>query len=415
VTVDVIEQLPTPFGLLRYGVAPDHPKIKSITSAMSRILESPQLRFLGNVAYGTDLLLSDLQRHYDATVLATGTPHGNRLPIPGGELPESETAAEVVSWYNAHPDRSVATPHAFRAREVGVLGAGNVALDIARMLVIDPDALVATDVPPHVLAAARANRATDVHVFARRGPADAKFTPVELRELGALTGVGIVVAPEDLAGLSEEACAELERRVRTNVAVLRDWASHPTANPRRVHFHFFHTPVEITGSGHVTGLVTRATNGPTTAATPLQAVVHAVGHRGRALEMLPFDATGGVIPHIDGRVTRPDGTVLPGVYVAGWIKRGPTGVIGTNRADAVATVASLLADLPALPKADEPDPVRVTALLQQRGVRYVTREAWSRLDEHEIALGLAEGRTRIKVFDRATMLAVSRGEAQAPP
>ncbi len=424
VIVDVIEQLPAPYGLLRYGVAPDHPKIKSITAAMSRILTTPGVRFLGNVAYGTDLLLADLRQHYDAVVFATGAPHSNRLTIDGADLPESETAADVVSWYNAHPDsarpdradpdRPVQTPHAFTAREVGVVGAGNVALDIARMLVIDPDDLAVTDVPQHVLDVARAGRAADVHVFARRGPTDAKFTSLELRELGKLPDVAVIVAPEDLATATEQACASLERRVRTNVAILREWANRPAAAAaHRIHFHFFHTPVEITGGSHVTGLRTAVprNNSPNLAitTTPVQAVVHAIGYRGAAPHMLPFDSAIGVVPHADGRVVGTNGTVIPGIYVAGWIKRGPTGVIGTNKADAAATVASLLADLPHLPEPTVPDPESVTALLEQRGVPYVTWDAWSRLDNHEMELGRAQGRERMKVFDRATMLAMSRG------
>ena len=258
VSVDLIEALPTPFGLLRYGVAPDHPKIKSITAAMSRILTDPRVRFLGNVTYGTDLHLADLRRHYDAVVFATGTPHGNRLDVTGSDLPGNETAADVVSWYNAHPDRSPQPPRAFTAREVAVIGAGNVALDIARMLVIDPVELGTTDVPEHVLSTARTYRARTVHVFARRGPTDAKFTSLELRELGRLAGVEVTVTAQDLAGLTEAACAALDRRSRTNVTILREWAGRPPGeDERRIRFHFFRTPIEILGDDGVIALRVR--------------------------------------------------------------------------------------------------------------------------------------------------------------
>lgn len=413
-SIDVFEQLPAPYGLLRYGVAPDHPKIKSITAAMSQILTAPGLRFLGNVTYGADVSLQDLRRRYTAIIFATGLPHGNRLAIPGYDLEGNQTATDVVSWYNAHPEQPIATPPAFRAREVAVVGAGNVALDIVRMLLKTADGLALTDVPEHVLVAARANQVSDVHLFARRGPLDAKFTHVELRELGKLPGVAVIVSPIDLGDVTETELQARERRVRSNIAILREWATHEVPNvPRRIHLHFFRRLTQIIGENHVQAIRSVATReqgnaGTTEQTVDVQAVVHAIGYQSAGLPELPFDPAMLTVPHLDGRVVGAEGHVVLGIYAAGWIKRGPSGVIGTNKADAAATVASLLVDLPALPPPELPDPSSVTELLQHRGVEYTTWNAWSQLDKHEVELGRTHGRERIKIHDRDVMLDISR-------
>jgi len=416
-SIDVFEQLPAPYGLLRYGVAPDHPKIKSITAAMSQILSAPGVRFLGNVTYGADVSLQDLRRRYTAIIFATGLPHGSRLAIPGYDLKGNQTATDVVSWYNAHPQQSIVTPPAFRAREVAVVGAGNVALDIVRMLLKTADDLAPTDVPEHVLAAARTSQISDVHLFARRGPLDAKFTHMELRELGKLPCVAVIVSPTDVGGVIETELLSRERRVRSNIAILREWATHEVSSvPRRIHLHFFRRLTRIIGESHVQAIRTVATSeqsrsGSAEQTVNVQAVVHAIGYQSPRLAELPFDPAMLTVPHMDGRVVEAGGhgaQAVSGIYAAGWIKRGPSGVIGTNKADAAATVVSVLVDLPALPPPELPDPSSVIELLQHRGIEYVTWNEWSRLDRHELQLGRAHGRERIKVHDRSVMLDISR-------
>ena len=420
VSVDVFEALPVPFGLVRYGVAPDHPKIKSVSAVLAEILGSPQARFLGNVTYGTDLTGDDIARHYHAVIHATGSANERSLAVPGEHLDGSFAAADFVAWYNGHPDARA--QEYLRAREAVVVGAGNVALDVARMLVTGAEALAATDIPDHVLEAWRSTAVTDVHLLARRGPAYAKFTTPELREMADLEGVDLVV---DAADLDLDAASELvigmNRVARRNVDVLRGWADwQPSGAPRRVHFRFWTRPVEILGSDHVEGVAVERTaidadgallgSGPPER-LPAQAVFRAVGYAGRSLPGLPFDGASAVVPSVEGRVTGADRV---GTYVTGWIKRGPTGVIGTNKSDAAQTVRSLLADAPRLPRPPEPDPNAVTALLDSRGVRYLEWDQWLLLDAYETAEGSRRGRPRLKVCSVEDMLAIAhQGEDEA--
>ncbi|HEX6577423.1 MAG TPA: FAD-dependent oxidoreductase [Jiangellaceae bacterium] len=420
VNVDVFEALPVPFGLVRYGVAPDHPKIKSVSAVLAEILGSPQARFLGNVSYGTDLTADDIARHYHAVIHATGSANERSLGVPGEQLAGSFAAADFVAWYNGHPS---ARAQAFlAAREAVVVGAGNVALDVARMLVTGAEALAATDIPDHVLEAWRSTAVTDVHLLARRGPAYAKFTTPELREMADLEGVDLVV---DAADLELDAASELvvgmNRVARRNVDVLRGWADRqPSGAPRRVHFRFWTRPVEILGSDHVEGVAVERTAIDADGALvgsgrqerlPAQAVFRAVGYAGRSLQGLPFDDVSAVVPSVEGRVTGAD---RAGTYVTGWIKRGPTGVIGTNKSDAAQTVRSLLADAPRLPRPPEPDPDAVTALLDSRGVRYLDWDQWLLLDAYETAEGARRGRPRLKVCSVEDMLAIAhQGEDEA--
>jgi ferredoxin--NADP+ reductase len=413
--VDVIDLLPAPFGLVRYGVAPDHPKIKSISRVLHRVLESPRVRFLGNVRYGVDLTAEDLRRHYHAVIHASGTPGERRLGIPGEDLPSSRGAAEFVAWYNGHPGGPFEFPLA--AGAVAVVGAGNVALDAVRMLATEPAELGRTDVPDAVLAAFRDNRATDVYLLARRGPQHAKFTTPELRELGALDGVDVLVPPEDLPA---EDPPGAERTVRNNLAALRGWAERgPTGAPRRIHLRFWRRPAEILGAGDVTGLVAermvgvgdgRVTGTGEHETFPVQAVLRAVGYGGAPVPGLPFDSDTGTVPHDAGRVVDPaTGRPVTGAYVAGWIKRGPIGVIGTNKADAAETVRSLVADAPGLPEPAEPDPGAVPALLAARGVPYTTWDGWLRLADEEARAGATQGRPSAKIVDMTAMLRICRG------
>jgi ferredoxin--NADP+ reductase len=416
VDVDVFDRLPAPFGLVRYGVAPDHPKIKSIGKVLHRVLESPRVRFFGNVAYGTDLTAADLGRHYEAVVHASGAPGERRLGIPGEGLPSSRGAAAFVAWYNGHP----AGPFEFPlvAGAVAVIGAGNVALDAARMLATSPVELGRTDVPDAVLAAFRANRATDVYLLARRGPQHAKFTTPELRELGALDGVDVLVPPADVPA---EDPPGADRTVRNNLAALRGWAERgATGAPRRIHLRFWRRPARILGETDVTGIEAermvgtgdgRVTGTGAYEMVPVQAVLRAVGYGAEPVPGLPFDRATGTVPHNAGRVVDPaTGRSMTGLYVAGWLKRGPVGVIGTNKGDAAQTVRSLLADAAALPAAPEPDPAAVPALLLARGVLFTGWDGWLRLADEEVRAGVAQGRPSAKIADLATMLKICRAD-----
>jgi len=415
VSVDILERLPAPFGLVRYGVAPDHPRIKEIVKALQRVLGHPDVRFLGNVEYGVDVKLEELRDFYDAVVISTGAMADRSLGVPGEELPGSFGAADFVSWYDAHPDVPRTWP--LDARSVAVLGAGNVALDVARVLAKTADELLGTDIPGNVYDGLRANRATDVHVFARRGPAYAKFSPLELRELAHSPNVDVVVHPEGF----EVDDASLEHIARNKQAkmvldTLANWVGRePTGKAHRIHLHFLEQPVAIEGDGAVEVLRTERTSlvgDGTVAGTgqltdwDVQAVYRAVGYRSTPLPGLPFDDRAAVIPNDGGRVLDLDGAPVPGTYVTGWIKRGPVGLIGHTKSDAAETVAHLLAETTAI--APDRDPEAVTAYLADRGVEVATFAHWERLDAHEIALGAAEGRTRIKVADRDEMLHAGR-------
>lgn len=422
VSVDVLDRLPAPYGLVRYGVAPDHPKIKSVSKVLARVLTSPEVRFLGNVWFGTDLHLADLRRHYDAVILATGTPGRNRLGVPGEDLPGSISAADLVDWYNAHPD---ADPEFWLdAREVAVIGAGNVALDAARMLATDADDLAGTDIPDHVLATLRSSKVTDIYLIARRGPAQAKFTSLELREFAKLAGAVPLVDPADLElDTADEAAVADDRRLRTNVELLRAWSTNTTEpGQRRVHFRFWQSPTAILGTDRVDGIRLRRTvpdpaggvraTGPEES-LPVQSVMTAIGYRGSPLPEIPFSAESGRITSQACRVTDESGQPLPGLYVAGWTKRGPTGVIGTNKSDAAETARTVLADATDLPPAPEPDPEAIDTLLTAREVSYVTWEGWTRLDAYETTHGQGSGRTRVKIHDLNEMIAICHEAAES--
>jgi ferredoxin--NADP+ reductase len=415
VSVDVLERLPAPYGLVRYGVAPDHPRIKEIVKALGRVLTRPEVRFLGNVEFGVDVKLEDLREFYDAVIVSTGAMADRALGIPGEDLPGSFGAADFVSWYDAHPDVPRTWP--LKARNVAVLGAGNVALDVARVLAKTADEMLSTDIPQNVYDGLKANQATDVHVFARRGPAYAKFSPLELRELAHSPNVDVVVHPEGF----EVDAASMEHIARNKQAkmvldTLANWvAREPTGKPHRIHLHFLEQPVAIDGEGEVQALRTERTRlvgdgsvvgtGETTD-WDVQAVYRAVGYRSTPLPGLPFDDRAAVIPNDGGRVLDLDGDPIPGTYVTGWIKRGPVGLIGHTKSDAAETVAHLLAETTAT--AVERDPQAVNAYFADRDVDVVEFADWGRLDQHEIALGEVEGRIRVKVVDREEMLRVAR-------
>ena len=424
VDIDVIDALPTPFGLVRYGVAPDHFKIKSVARTLTKVMEDPRVRFIGNVAFGTDLTSDDLRTHYDATVFATGSPHDRRLGVPGEDLPGSHAAADFVAWYSGHPAYDPAFP--LGARQVAVIGAGNVALDVARVLAQGSAGLAHTDVPDAALAALAEHPVDDIHIIARRGPAQAKFTLVELREMAELPDTEVVVDPAELEvdAAGEQAMAA-RRPTRTMVELFRTWAGRPSEGaPRRIHFRFLRRPVEITGPDRVTAVRLEcahmdgsggASGTGEIETLPAQMVIRSIGYRGSPLPGLPFDEGSATVPNDAGRVTDGDGAPLPGLYAAGWIKRGPTGVIGTNRSDAAETARSLLADAAEgrVPSAPEPGPDAVIATLRDRGVHFVTWEGWEGIDAFERKLGVAGGRDRAKTPDLAAMLDAIGSAARA--
>ena len=419
VTVDIFDRLPTPYGLIRYGVAPDHPRIKQIIVALHRVMESDRIEFIGNVHVGVDLKVDELREFYDAIIFATGAERDRPMPMPGIELDRSYGAADFVAFYDSHPDREQ-TWDLTGAHSVAVIGVGNVGLDVARILARTGDELLYTDIPAHVHAVLADSAVTDVHMFARRGPAQAKFTPVELRELDHSPNLQVLVSPEGMefdAG-SQEALAK-SKSLRMVVDVLSEWAirdADPNFN-RRIHIHFLENPTEILGEdGKVVGLRTehqeltgdgnvRGTGEFTT--WNVQAVYRAVGYRSEAIEDLPFDTRNFVLPNSAGRVLDLDGERLPGIYATGWVKRGPVGLIGHTKSDAAETVANLLADAPNLPLAPNRDRTAVRAHLGSKSLPLTDFQGWDRLEAHERLLGEPAGRERIKLHTRTDMTKVA--------
>jgi ferredoxin--NADP+ reductase len=419
VSIDLFERMPAPFGLIRYGVAPDHPRIKGIVTALEKVLSKPNVRLLGNIDYGTDIKLDELREFYDAVIFSTGASTDRALDIPGIDLDGSYGAADFVSWYDGHPDVPRTWP--LTASSVAVLGVGNVALDVARVLAKTADELLTTDIPDNVYQGLKASPVTDVHVFGRRGPAQAKFTPLELRELDHSPNVEVIVYPEDIE-FDDGSIAALRasKQIDMVVKTLQEWAiREPGTRPRRLHLHFFHSPAEIVGEdGRVTGLRTERTeltgDGNVRGTGEfhdwdVQAVYRAVGYLSSHLPELPFDHVAGVVPNQAGRVLDLDENQLPGVYVTGWIKRGPIGLIGHTKGDAAETIASLLADADTLAAPRFAAPDAILDFLEARGIPFTNWDGWGRLDAHEKSLGSAAGRERIKVVEREEMTRVSRG------
>ncbi|WP_055558069.1 FAD-dependent oxidoreductase [Streptomyces sp. NBRC 110028] len=418
VSVHVLDRLPCPYGLVRYGVAPDHEKIKSLQNTLRAVLEHPRVSFLGNVHVGPPPLVPRrLLGLYHAVVYCVGAATDRRLGVPGEELPGSCSATEFVSWYSAHPDAPGDT-FALGARSAVVIGVGNVAVDVARVLARGAEELRPTDVPHLALGALADSRVTDVHMVGRRGPSQAKFTTKELRELGSLTGADVLVRDDELAlDPAYRDPSGLPAAGRRNVEVLRDWARRePMGRPRRIQLRFFLRPAALLGESAVRAVRFERTapdGRGGVAGTGVfedidaQLVLRSVGYRGVPLPGLPFDERRGTVPNAAGRVLR-GGVPAPGEYVAGWIKRGPTGVIGTNRPCAKETVASLLADagvLAARPVAEDP-----LAALRAAGVEPVEWTGWLRIEAAEAALGEALGRTRVKIPDWAELLGAARAE-----
>ncbi|WP_457032903.1 FAD-dependent oxidoreductase [Kitasatospora sp. P5_F3] len=418
VSIDLFERMPAPFGLIRYGVAPDHPRIKGIVTALNQVLDKPQIRLFGNVDYGTDLVLDDLHRFYDAVVFSTGADADRALDIPGIELDGSYGAADFVSWYDGHPDVPRTWP--LEAEKVAVLGVGNVALDVARILAKTADELLPTEIPPNVHAGLAANKAVEIHVFGRRGPAQAKFSPMELRELDHSPTIEVIVNPEDIDYDDGSIATRRGNKQADMVAsTLENWAIRDIGDrPHKLFLHFFESPVEVLGAdGKVVGLRTERTELDGTGNVKgtgsyqdwdIQSVYRAVGYLSQELPKLPFDTLSGTVPHQAGRVIE-GGQHLPSTYVTGWIKRGPVGLIGHTKGDANETVACLIEDFRggALRTPEAPEQDAIVSFLAETGVNYTSWDGWKLLDAYERALGEPQDRERVKVVERAEMLRAS--------
>ncbi len=421
VSVDILEALPCPFGLVRYGVAPDHQKIKTVTKVFDRIAARPNVRFLGNVSLGTDLLIEELRRFYDAVVLAHGAQSDRRLEVPGEDLPGSHTATEFVAWYNGHPDY-VDRVFDLSCETAVVIGQGNVAVDVCRILAKTGDELRETDIAAHALHALAKSRVRRIYMVGRRGPVQAKFTQLEIKELGALDDCTTLIDPKELE-LAPDSLADLNHPENAHsqriYPILQEYGENrPSAEKRNLHITFRKSPREIKGSGRVQSIVFERNRleGPPGNVRPVPTgmfdeiecglVLRSVGYKGLPLPGAPFDERSGTIPNQLGRVVE-RGEVVPGLYVCGWIKRGPTGVIGTNKPDSQETVASLIADIGSLPPCEVPDPDGVLHLLNTRGVQVVTYADWQRIDATETERGRGSGRPREKISRREDLLAVA--------
>lgn len=419
ILVDMIERLPAPFGLVRNGVAPDHPKLKQAILVYQKIAESPAFTLFGNVTVGRDVTVDELRGLYHAVIFTCGAETDRKLGIPGEDLKGSHTATEFVGWYNGHPD--------YRDREFDlsgpsavIIGQGNVAADVARILSKTVEELKHTDIAQHALDALSQSKIKEIHVIGRRGPAQAKFTAKELREFGELVDCAPVVKPEDLK-LNPQSEAELADKTNAgsakNVEIFQSFAAaDPGGKTRRCIFHFLEGPVRLEGESRIERVVlaknrlegepfhqqAKATG--ETFALACGILFRSIGYRGVPMAGVPFDERRGVFANSEGRITD-GGAAVPGLYVAGWIKRGPTGIIGTNRADSVATIASLMADLPAMADASKKGGEGLRALLESRKVQVVTYQDWRAIDAAEISRGEPKGKPREKFTRVAEMLA----------
>ncbi len=428
VRVDMFDRLPTPYGLVRGGVAPDHQKIKSVVKVYEKISANEGFRFFGNVKLGRDIAVTDLQAHYDQIVYAVGNESDRKMGVDGEDLEGVHSATEFVGWYNGHPDYRDLEFKLATAQRVAVVGNGNVAIDVARILVRKPDELAETDIADYALSQLRASSVEEVMLLGRRGPAQAAFSPKEIQELADLDGVDVVVSTDE-AQLDELSATWLEdqpRSAKRNVEFLQEQAGEGAgSNARRVVCRFLVSPTEFGGDGSAVSSVkvergelhadSRGTPRPKGTGEfedlDVQLVFKAVGYRGVPIEGVPFDDGWGVIPNDEGRVLDArDGNRVDGQYVVGWAKRGPTGLIGTNSPDAKETVARMLEDIAgktaAALAADDAD--AMPSLLAERGVEFVTLEDWQRLDAFERDQGQKAGKVRAKLTSIDEMMKVVR-------
>ena len=385
-SIDMIERLPTPWGLVRSGVAPDHPKIKTVSKVFEKIANTENFRLFANIEVGTDVTVSQLKEKYDAVIIATGSSIGKKLGIPGEELRGSLSAAVFVPWYNAHPDFvGVDTP--LDADTAVVIGAGNVAMDVARMLALEPSELDPTDTADHAIDALKKSNIRKVYISARRGPEHAAFTSPELRELPKLEHTNVVMRKEDIEAAIVRAGSEPEKDVKSNLDAMLLIAENPkNEHERTMEFLFQHTPKEILGTDRVEGVVYSTPNGDVTIKCGL--VITAIGYQAQGIDGVPYE---------NGKVVNTDGRVKENLYVVGWAKRGPSGVIGTNKSDAAGVIELLVSDLKAPKNAGD-----ISELLAHQIV--VTQELWQKINEAEIAAGETLGKPRVKFVDRNRLL-----------
>jgi ferredoxin--NADP+ reductase len=412
--VDLIERLATPWGLVRGGVAPDHPKIKSVSRMYEKTARHERFRFFGNLEVGKDVAHDELTQWYDAVLYAIGTSADKRSGIPGEDLPGSHSATDFVGWYNGHPDYRDLGFDLRHAQRAIVVGNGNVAVDVARMLCLTHDELAVTDIADHALEVLDGSAVTEIVMLGRRGPEQAAFTNPELLELGELADADVIVDPADLEIAEDLREVELDPTARRNVEILREYAARePQGKRKRIVLRFLASPVELLGDGRVEqvriarnelvrddsgALRAKQTDDVETVEAGL--VFRAIGYTGRPLQGVPFDERRGLVPHDGcGRVCGGDGALLDGVYVAGWIKRGPSGVIGTNKKCAQETVDAILADVTGgrLPERELPDAEAVDELLRERKPELITYAGWEAIDAHERGLGEPAGRPRVKL------------------
>ncbi len=420
VEIVIFDRLPAPFGLVRYGVAPDHPKIKNVIKVYERIVMRKNVRFLGNVSIGTDMKISELKRYFDAVIFACGAETDRSLGIHGEDLAGSHTATEFVGWYNGHPDYRNRT-FDLSGENAVIIGQGNVAMDVARILCKTVDELKKTDIAQHALEALAQSHIKTVHLVGRRGPAQAKFTPAELREFGELADCDPLVDPNDL-DLNETSRAELEdpknSSKRKNLEMLQQFASAPERGKnKRFIIHFLKSPMELRGAGKVEEVIlerNRLEGEPNrqkarltgeTEKVSCDLFFRSVGYRGVAIANVPFDHNRGIFHNVEGRIAR-KGEILPGLYCAGWIKRGPSGVIGTNKADSDATVKKLLEDVEGLTPCEVGDNQALIKYLKGKGMRIIEYEDWKKIDAAEIERGQKVGKPREKFVSVEEMLAV---------
>ena len=384
--IDMIERLPTPWGLVRSGVAPDHPKIKTVSKVFEKIANHENFRLFANIEVGSDVTIAQLQEKYDAVIIATGSSLGKKLGIPGEELRGSLSAAVFVPWYNAHPDFvGVDTP--LDADTAIIIGAGNVAMDVARMLALEPSELDPTDTADHAIDSFKKSNIRKVYISARRGPEHAAFTSPELRELPKLEHTNVVMHKEDIEAAIVRAGAEPEKDVKSNLDAMLLIAENPkNEHERTMEFLFQHTPKEILGTDQVEGVVYSTPNGDVTIKCGL--VITAIGYQAQSIEGVPYE---------NGKVVNTDGHVQGNMYVVGWAKRGPSGVIGTNKSDAAAVMELLVAGLKAPKNAGD-----ISELLTHQII--VSQQDWQKINEAEVAAGEAKGKPRVKSIERAELL-----------
>ncbi|HZU69671.1 MAG TPA: FAD-dependent oxidoreductase [Ktedonobacteraceae bacterium] len=423
-TIDIFNRFPTPFGLVRDGVAPDHQSIKAVIRVFDKLLADPRVRFFGNVTYGVDIHHKELKQFYDQIIYAIGAQADRRMGIPGEDLPNSYPATSFVGWYNGHPDyRDL--PIDLSCERAVVVGNGNVAMDVTRILVLSPQVLEKTDIARYALEKLRESKIREVVVLGRRGAAQASFSTPEIKELGKLEGVDVIVDPKNIElDPASQAVIEEDRTARANVEVLHEYATRAEHTaPRRITLRFLASPVEIIGeNGRIKALKIEQNELVVDANGALRAkgtgnyeiieaglILRSIGYRSLPIEGVPFDTATSTINNIAGRVVQPSsGEVVPGEYVVGWAKRGPTGLIGNNKPDSAATVESMLQDLSKLEGINDEfrDPSRIEAFLRERGIDYVTYQDWKILDQYEVACGSKLGCPRIKVATVQEMLEV---------